>query len=264
MYRVILVDDEPHGREGMRLLMNWEKYGFTIVDLCDGGEEALSSIVQYSPHVVVTDIRMPEMDGLALISQAKKFDGLSISPMFVVVSGYHDFQYAREALHLGVLHYLTKPIMTEEADELLLAIRDELDARERGQLTANPALSIVGTLDTGKFESCTSISLDIVEQYVREHFRQALTIKEIADKFHYHPVYLGQAFGKKFGVGLNQYIHDLRIEEAELLLRESELSNASIAEAVGYVQYGRFIKQFMKRHGMKPSQYKQIRRSSLS
>lgn len=262
MYRVILVDDEPYGCESMKLLIDWNKYGFEIVDVCNGGEEALTSIVNHSPHVVVTDIRMPGMDGLSLIAQVKAFEGMHIQPIFVVISGYHDFQYAREALHMGVFQYLTKPIMSEEADELLQRIRDVLSEREYISNNASAAHSIARTLEEGVLDSDSCISLEVVEQYVRDHYREALTIKDIAERFHFHPVYLGQAFTKKYGVALNPYIHDLRIEEAAALLRNTELSSADIAEAVGYVQYGRFIKQFMRRFGMKPSEYKHRDHSS--
>lgn len=259
MYRVILVDDEPYGIEALRLLMNWEEHGYAIAETCDGGEEALSAIVRHQPHLVVTDLRMPGVDGLALIAQAKKLDGLQVQPLFVVMSGYHDFYYARQALHLGVFSYLTKPIMTDEADETLLRVRKKLDA-EAEALASKLAPHTYSVAESWEEERlghhADGVSIERVEQYVRENYRQPLTIQAIAGQFHYNPVYLGRAFAVKFGTGLLDYIHDLRIAEAARLLDTTALTSGAIAESVGYAEYKRFTQQFHKRFGMKPNEYK--------
>jgi len=264
MYRVILVDDEPYGIEALRLLMNWEQHGYAVAETCEGGEEALSAIVRHSPHLVVTDLRMPGVDGLALIAQTKKLDGLEVQPLFIVMSGYHDFYYARQALHLGVFSYLTKPIISEEADEALRRVRHKLDAQERSRIPAPPAYSVADSWDEEHPGMSSGAAIQRVEQFVRDNYREPLSIQQLAEQFHYHPVYLGKAFAKSFGTGLIDYIHDLRIAEAARLLRESELTGAVIAEAAGYAEYKQFTKQFHKRYGMKPNEYRGMDRATSS
>ncbi|GIO42116.1 response regulator [Paenibacillus apis] len=95
-----------------------------------------------------------------------------------------------------------------------------------------------------------------INEYIREHYRERLTIKKLAKHFYLHPVYLGQLLMKKNGVGFNEWVHNLRIEEASRLLLENKLRNSEIAEQVGYVNYSQFLKQFEKRMGMSPGEYK--------
>lgn len=99
------------------------------------------------------------------------------------------------------------------------------------------------------------IAQEIID-YVREHYREPLTIRKLAEVFYLHPVYLGQLLLKKNGIGFNEMLHNLRIEEAVRLLENSSLKNSEIAERVGYGHYGQFLKQFEARHAMSPNEYK--------
>ncbi|UUZ79743.1 helix-turn-helix domain-containing protein [Paenibacillus sp. P26] len=98
-----------------------------------------------------------------------------------------------------------------------------------------------------------------INAYIRNHYSESLTLKGLAEKFYIHPVYLGQLFARKNGISFNEYLHDLRIAEAQRLLRETDLRSYQIAEQVGYVSYDKFLKQFEKRLGMKPNEYKATR-----
>lgn len=129
MYSVLLVDDEPLAIQGLQLMIEWEKYGFRVDASCDNGEEAVRMIRHSRPDLVVTDIRMPVMDGLEMIEETRRSG--NDSTLFVITSGFHDFEYARKAMRLGVSHYLTKPVMGAEAEEILAKLRHELGERER-------------------------------------------------------------------------------------------------------------------------------------
>ena len=91
MYKVIFVDDEPFALEGIRLMIEWEELGFEIVGMCENGEEALACTEACKPDLVVTDIRMPVIDGLELIERVQKAGS---DPVFIILSGYNDFEYA--------------------------------------------------------------------------------------------------------------------------------------------------------------------------
>ncbi|WP_027091356.1 response regulator [Cohnella thermotolerans] len=126
MYKALLVDDEPFAIDALKLFVDWEAHGFEICGACEDGEEALEAIGRLGPDVVVTDIRMPAVDGLQLIELAQSRYGRRVH--FVVLSGYGEFEYARSALRQGVAHYLLKPIVPEEAAYVLADIRSKLDA----------------------------------------------------------------------------------------------------------------------------------------
>ncbi|OKP94977.1 response regulator [Paenibacillus sp. P46E] len=95
-----------------------------------------------------------------------------------------------------------------------------------------------------------------INQYIGEHYRESLTIQKLAEVFYLHPVYLGQLLRKKNGIPFNEQLHTLRIEKAADLLRQSTLKLSEIADQVGYTNYGQFLKQFEKKMGTGPGQYR--------
>ncbi|RCX16753.1 two-component system response regulator YesN [Fontibacillus phaseoli] len=95
-----------------------------------------------------------------------------------------------------------------------------------------------------------------INEYIRGHYREALTIKMLSEIFYLHPVYLGQLLLRKNGISFNELVHNLRIEEAVALLQQNRLKNSEIAEQLGYSNYGQFLKQFEKRMGVSPNEFK--------
>ncbi len=129
MYKVLLVDDEPLCIEGLRMIVDWTAMGFELCGACNDGEAAIDSIKELSPQIVITDIRMPVMDGLALIQQAQ---GLAENkPLFIILSGYGEFEYAKKAMELGIKHYILKPIIKDDIVEVLLQVQCKLDNDKR-------------------------------------------------------------------------------------------------------------------------------------
>jgi two-component system response regulator YesN len=95
-----------------------------------------------------------------------------------------------------------------------------------------------------------------INHYIQEHYRESLTIQKLAEIFYLHPVYLGQLLIKRNGMGFNELLHCLRIDEAVKLLHEHNLKLSEIAERVGYANYGQFLKQFEKKMRVSPNEYR--------
>lgn len=143
MYTVMLVDDEPLALTGMKEILDWKKYGFTICSCCLSAEEAQEKIPMLRPDVVFTDIRMTDATGIELIANARKEE--KWNPEFVIVSAYSDFEVARRALALSAAGYLLKPLDIEEVKALLLRIKMVLDDKyhkRRLSLDLNQSTSI--------------------------------------------------------------------------------------------------------------------------
>lgn len=125
MYKVMIVEDELLVRAGVRSSINWDKYDMTIVNEASNGQAALDYFLTDRPDVVLTDIKMPVMDGLTLI---KKIRELSQDTKIVILSCVEDFHLAKEAIKLGVKDYILKLTMTtEEMENVLNKIKVELD-----------------------------------------------------------------------------------------------------------------------------------------
>lgn len=124
LYRIMLVDDEEEVRKAMIRKMDWEQLGFTVVGDAENGEDALEKLELLEPDVVMTDIRMPYMDGLTLVARIReKYPFIKI----LIFSGYDDFEYAKQAIKYRVTEYILKPVNGEELAEILKRVRISLD-----------------------------------------------------------------------------------------------------------------------------------------
>ncbi|GIO85430.1 AraC family transcriptional regulator [Paenibacillus faecis] len=136
MFKVLIVDDEPKLREGLRTFIDWNEYGYTVVDTAANGNEALEKYQAHLPDLVIADIRMPGMDGLQLIQRLRQLD-----PMLhiLILSGYADFDYAKKAITQRADGYLLKPVDEEELidyiEKIKLQIKQERLAEQWNSVT---------------------------------------------------------------------------------------------------------------------------------
>lgn len=126
-YKVLLADDEEDIRVGISQKMDWAELGFTLVGEADNGQDALELAESLLPDVVLTDIKMPFLDGLEL---CRILTEQLPASKFVVFSGFDDFEYAKQAIQMNVSEYILKPINAAELSAVLRRLKDQLD-RER-------------------------------------------------------------------------------------------------------------------------------------
>lgn len=129
MYKVLVVDDEYQALKGLEIMIDWESMGFEICGLCTNGQEAIQEIQRSLPDIVITDIRMPVINGLELIEYVKKNVDYDIK--FVIMSAYSEFEYAKKAMEQGVNHYIVKPIIEEEVDQVLKEIYEQFEKQSK-------------------------------------------------------------------------------------------------------------------------------------
>lgn len=144
MFKVFIVDDEPYIRNGLKKIINWEKLGFELSGQAENGVQAFKKISKCRPNLIVTDIKMPAMNGLELIKKVNEELGNEFK--FIVLSGYDEFEYAKEAMKYGVKNYLLKPIEEEELKDIVKEIYHELyeaEKEKRAKLEAADTLSDV-------------------------------------------------------------------------------------------------------------------------
>jgi len=120
MLKAILVDDEPLIIRGLKKIVNWQKCGFEIAGVANNGESALHLVEDLAPDLVVTDIKMPGMDGLELIRKVKD---ISSNVYFIILSGYSEFLLAQKAIKYGCYDYILKPINTVEFEQVLMKLK---------------------------------------------------------------------------------------------------------------------------------------------
>lgn len=137
MYKVMIVDDEERIVKGLTQIVDWHALGFEVTNTANSGDEALNLFKTYNHDLILTDIRMPELSGIELIGHIRKD---SIFARIIIISGFNDFTYAKQAIDYNVSGYLLKPISRDELTQHLTDIRASLDnalKQERFQKQSN-------------------------------------------------------------------------------------------------------------------------------
>lgn len=127
MFRVLIAEDEELIREGLKNILNWETMGFQIVYTATDGVDAYQYLENQSVDLIITDISMPQKNGLELIKDVREIDK---NVRVIILTGYDDFDYARDALRLDVEDYLLKPIDEEELEKCVMKIKMKLQSQK--------------------------------------------------------------------------------------------------------------------------------------
>jgi len=142
MFQVLIVDDEPFVRQGLKVLIDWELYGFEICGEAKNGIEALEFLENNKVDLIITDIKMPGMDGLKMVEKIRQ--GISKRVKIILLSGFSEFSYAQEAMKYNINHYLLKPIQPSELIRVITEIRAELQKQVKAAQIRQDTASVVG------------------------------------------------------------------------------------------------------------------------
>ena len=237
--RVLLVDDEIIIREGFKRLFDWDAHDCEVVGEAADGMEALAQIDGLGPDIVIMDINIPIMNGLKVISLSRiKHPDIA----FVIVSGYDDFAYYREALRLQITDYILKPV---NYDELGICIDNLKISLFEKKVSAAP-----------DEEKKDERAITGITKYLQEHLEEDMSLAVLSEKFHLNAQYISQLFKNEIGVNFLTYLTSIRMEKSKKLLISTSLSIAEVAEQSGYGDYRVFTKVFKKNEGVTPSQYR--------
>lgn len=237
--RVLLVDDEIMIREGFKRLFDWDAHDCEVVGEAADGMEALAQIDNLHPNIVIMDINIPIINGLKVINLSRiKHPEIA----FVIVSGYDDFSYCREALRLQITDYILKPVNYEEFGSCIDNLKISLFEQR--------------VSDETESESREERTISGITRYLQEHLAEDLSLAVLSEEFHLNAQYISQLFKNEIGVNFLAYLTNIRMERAKKLLLTTSLSVAVVAEQSGYGDYRVFTKVFKKNEGETPSQYR--------
>ena len=235
--RVLLVDDEIIIREGFKRLFDWEAHDCEVVGEAADEMEALAQIDALCPDVVIMDINIPIINGLKVI-QVSRMKHPDVA--FVIVSGYDDFSYCREALRLKITDYILKPVNYEEF----------------GSCIDNLKISLFEHSTDREVESSEERPIHAITRYLQSHLGEDISLHVLSEEFHLNGQYISQLFKSEIGVNFLTYLTNIRMEHAKKLLLSTAFPIAEIADQSGYSDYRVFTKAFKKAEGITPSQYR--------
>lgn len=245
MYHVVIIDDEPIIVEGISKLVPWEKYGCRVCACAYSGSEGLEVIRREKPEIIFSDISMPGLDGLKMIAALKsQFPDMQIS----ILTGYRDFDYAQEAIRLGVSRFLLKPSKIEEIEEALGVMTEKLKKKN------------IVHRDTEEEENTAgSFIVKNALQYMEEHYREKLTLSMVAEKTYVSQWHLSKLLNKAEEKNFSEILNQIRIEHARELLKEMSLRIVDISEMVGFTDVAHFSRVFKKMEGISANEYRNTR-----
>lgn len=255
MIRCIVAEDEKILRRGLILTTDWSSLGCEIIGEAENGQEAYELIRKLSPNLVITDIRMPLMDGLQLIEKAQKI----CNAEFLVISGFHDFTYAKQAIHLGVTEYITKPIDDDELYEALKHTVQKIQKRSNPDFTQNciPTLPSAFADFINHPVSSKNRYIEQAISYIEEHYAENLSVKDVCKVLLISESYLTKLFTQNTDYSFVDYLTNYRIKKACELLQNPVLRIYSVAEQVGYKDQRYFSVLFKKTVGMSPKEFRE-------
>lgn len=235
--KVMILDDEPAVLKALKVLIEWQELKMKPY-MFPNGPEALEAFEALAPDIVVTDINMPVMDGLTFIGHLRDrgFEG----PV-VIVSGYDDFAYAKQAIQFRVEDYILKPIDEEELTRVLNKLSQSLNQQEE-------------IPDYEKYPEDSAAYQILYHLY--HHYHENLKLKDMAGDFHMTSAYLGQIIKKATGMLFNDYLTAIRMKAARKMLRTSDAMVYEVAQACGYQDTDYFIRKFASLEGCTPNAYK--------
>ena len=263
MRKVILVDDEPFIVEGLKAMIPWESYGFEIVATFENGRKAFEYLKRNSVALVFADIKMPEMTGLELLEKVRS--ELKLDTHFVLLSGYSDFAYAQQALRSKCTDYILKPTQKIEVLEILERVAKEIGCNPSEEEALERVIQIESEnkpeFNQFRENPCKrNAVLSEIEQEMRNHYMDNITLKALGQKYYMNSTYLGQLFQKQFGKSFQDYLNEIRLSKACDLLLTTDEKIFSIAFDVGYKDADYFIEKFIATYGCTPTTYRKQRR----
>lgn len=232
MIRIFLADDEPKILRGLARQIESVGLDVQIVGTAQNGEIALVELKRLRPDLAFIDINMPKRNGLELIRDIRT---LHLQTELVIISGYEEFEYAQQAMRLGVSDYLLKPVEEEELRRVILACREKC----------------------GEEKSLYSPFVARVMKYLETHYHEEdLDLSAMAAEFELSPNYLSNLLRKETGGGFVEVLNGIRIKHAKEMLRSSrELKIYEIAESCGYKSQHYFSRIFKRITGVSPKSF---------
>jgi len=244
-FAYVVAEDEERMREYVARKTAELDPSFECVGTAADGEEAVELVERYLPDLLITDIKMPVMGGLALVERVR---ATNADIRVLIISGYSEFEYARRAIELGVEDYLLKPIDADGLREVLRRVRIKLESRA-AEVEREYCLDRTGAREE---ELVKAIKL-----YLQENYREPYSLEKLAATFACKAAYLLRLYNKVTGSTPTQDLIKLRVEKAKRLLAgHPNLEIKQVSSAVGYEDPLYFSRLFKRETGLAPTAFR--------
>lgn len=251
MLKVLVVEDEEMIRKGIVLAVDWAALDCVVVGEASNGAQALEAVERYDPSLIITDLKMPVMDGLEMLRQLRERGN---NAFVIILTAYDSFAYAQTALRLGAVDFLLKPFHDGELEQAVTRLKQRMDRAGQGG-EKGPAPLPLPELKKGDKSKYVLEAM----AYIGEHYHEPnIGVAAIAQHLGISEGHLSHTFKKETDYTLLNYLTRYRIHRAMELLRDCRLKVYEVAEQVGYRDIAYFSATFKKLVGMSPSEYQDV------
>ncbi|MDE6259723.1 MAG: response regulator [Oscillospiraceae bacterium] len=251
MLKVLVVEDEELIRKGIVLAVDWAALDCVVVGEASNGEEALDAVERYDPTLIITDLKMPKMDGLEMIRRLRE---RGCTAYVIILTAYDSFEYAQSALRLGAVDFLLKPFHDGDLERAVTNLRRRLGPSSGAEGGSAPP--ILG-LKKGNKSKYVLGAMD----YIGAHYNDpGISVGVIAQHLGLSEGHLSHLFKKETDYTLLNYLTRYRVHKAMELLRDCRAKVYEVAEQVGYKDITYFSATFKKLVGVSPSEYQDTSR----
>ena len=247
MLKVLVVDDEKLVRKGIVLGVDWLSLDCMVVAEASNGLEGLEAARKFNPDLIITDIKMPKMDGIEMLKHLRE---VNKDVRVIFLTAYSDFSYAQKAVKLSAADYLLKPFQDGELEEAVLRVKKQIED-ERNQINS-------GIKDINMMLKKGDKSKYVMEaaEYIAKHYNERdMSVDTIAESLGISAGHLSRIFKKETDYTIMSFITQYRIHMAMNLLSDCRYKVYEVAEMVGYRDITYFSSIFKKIVGVSPSEY---------
>lgn len=251
MYTLLIVDDEPLIRKGIKELIDFQALSIEKVFEVSNGEEALGVFYESKPDIILADINMPKMDGLEFANRVKKENKYV---KIAIITGYQYFEYAQSALKVGVDDFVLKPVSKNDIQQLLKRMVEEIKEEEANK---NLRKSLENLYDMNYSESKDIGYGKIILEALKNNMSDSsFSLNKLASVINLSPGHLSAVFKKTFGIPFHEYLVKMRLERAKIMLLATDYKVYEIAEKTGFDDPNYFSTSFKRNYGTSPNTFR--------
>lgn len=266
MLKVMLVDDKTAIVDGLECLIDWNSLGYEVAAKATSAMEAIELAKNNRFDLIVTDIKMPNMDGIEMIEQLMSFNS---GMKYILLSAYSEFEYAKRAIDRQISGYILKPINENELTEVLKRVKIEIEKEMKyvalitKESDMNDNFSDEEKADDDLAVNHLGQPSGIVKKvidYTENHYSECdLNLNYLASVFFVTPSYLGRMFKKNMGVRFSDYLLKVRMNKAKQILKTTDVPIYEVARLVGFSDANYFCMKFQIIVGMTATHYRNTR-----
>lgn len=245
MLKIIIVEDESFIRKGLVHTIDWLSMNCVVAADAENGQDGLDKIIGLKPDVVITDIKMPVMDGMEMIDRALE----QASFKTIILTSYSEFEYAKRAIDLRVYAYLLKPVDENRIRELMQAIEDEIINDRETAFVLKNSKSSSNSIDINYYIQLQQNDNPYVVralERIRDNWQEKISIESISEELGVSPSYLSRKFKDSIQHTFLDFLNGYRIQKAIQLMNTGRYRVYEISDMAGFSDYKHFCSVFKR------------------